>query len=57
MILGLSLTQLVVIGVMLVLIAALVWMWAAGDREGEMVDDDPTLDVQSHIGDSRPMRR
>jgi len=56
-ILGLSLTQLVVIGVMLVLIAALVWMWAAGDREGEMVDDDPTLDVQSHIGDSRPMRR
>ena len=56
MIVGLSLTQLAVIGVMLVLIAGLVWMWAAGDREGEMVDEDPTLDVQSHIGDSRRVR-
>ena len=45
MIVGLSLTQLAVIGVMLVLIAALVWMWAAGDREGEMVEP-PNLNTR-----------
>jgi hypothetical protein len=37
-----------------------VWIVVAGQREDEHwpvgLDSDPTLDVQSHIGDSRPIR-
>ena len=56
MILGLHITQIFIIVVLLVAVMALGWMWIAGDREGEMVDDDATMDVQNHQGDSRPTR-
>lgn len=51
---------------LLILLAALVlllvgaWIAVAGDREDEHwpmgLDEDATLDVQSHVGDSRSIR-
>lgn len=51
---------------LLILLAALVlllvgaWIAVAGDREDEHwpmgLDDTPSLDVQNHVGDSRPLR-
>lgn len=32
-------------------LAAGVWLVIAGDREGDMLDEPPTLDVQNHLGD------
>jgi hypothetical protein len=44
----------------LALLAAAAWLVVAGDRVDEMWpmgrDEDPTLDVQNHLGDSRPIR-
>jgi hypothetical protein len=49
---GLYITQVAVIGFLLVLIVMLGWVYLAGDTEGDMVDDEsPTLDVQNHEGD------
>jgi hypothetical protein len=37
-----------------------VWLVVAGDRKDEHwpagLDEEPTLQVQNHIGDSRPLR-
>ena len=52
------------IGVVMVLVGAAgfailligVWLRYAGDRVGQMADEPATLDVQNHIGDSRPVR-
>lgn len=32
-----------------------VWVSVAGDRQ-DVLDEAPTLDVQNHIGDTRPLR-
>ena len=44
----------------LVLLLLGVWLVVAGDRVDELwpagLDEDPTLDVQNHVGDSRPIR-
>jgi hypothetical protein len=48
---GLYITQIAVIGFLLVLIVMLGWVYLAGDTEGDMVDEGPTLDVQNHEGD------
>ena len=44
----------------LALLLAAAWLSIAGDRMDEHwpvgLDEDATLDVQSHVGDSRPVR-
>ena len=43
--------------VVLVIAALLVVsLWAAIRSERPVRDDEPTLDVQNHVGDSRPVR-
>jgi hypothetical protein len=32
------------------------WVIATGDRSDAMTDEPATLDVQSHVGDTRPVR-
>jgi hypothetical protein len=47
----LSLTQLAVMFLLLLAVFVLGWVYVAGDTEGDMVDERPTLDVQNHEGD------
>jgi len=43
-----------------VLLLVGIWVRVSGDRIEDMwpvgMDDTPTLDVQNHVGDSRPIR-
>ena len=50
---------LAVIGALCVLCTVLlgVWIVIAGTRDGVLPDEDQTLDVQNHRGDSRPVVR
>lgn len=46
-----SVTQVAVILLLLLVVFMLGWVYLAGDTEGDMVDEQPTLDVQNHEGD------
>ena len=49
---------LVLLGAVITALAFAAWLCAASDREDEhWPDDDPTLDVENHIGDARPTYR
>ena len=60
--LELVINVLAVIGLVaaLAFLAAGVWLSIAGDVEDEHwpmgLDEEPLLDVQNHVGDSRPIR-
>ena len=51
---------LAILGLLCVLCTLLLGVWVAVSGEltvaVEWPEDDPTLDVQSHVGDSRPLR-
>ena len=43
--------ELIAFAVLLVIVALFVWVYLASDGEGDIVDDEPTLDVQNHVDD------